>query len=697
MNAYRLYFNLLKSKHQSENLEGGKSTDSSKSASESENAQIDSSTNSSADSSTDSSTDLFKSEKSEKSEKYQLQPELINYLNHINENNILGYKTFSFLMSKPESEMTLEINEINNKNEICVNEYKAVIIPTNYNIFQQNNELILDQLTNYYYLQNSHEKILMYNTFKANLINMNQKYAKEINKFIAHPFMNNLNIKVSEVLVETLANIRRKVNDKYYSSSKKGITIASNLKSKFDKYKVIKLPKEIMYIIKHLSECFEEIKPKLKMNDKTHFYEMSISTELGEQILPIMCKHVYMVLNGENLYTISLECSDNGKCIYCGDALSSISFEDTTTLPTQIAELTYLLLELYGCDTSENQNSFLYIYNIIASLIPKFTTKDDVNFETKAQGVAALFCFNIIKSIPPVGNTNRIIKLITDIFILNKFDESKVEKILKSGILGDPNGIMRTLINKTDMYYYDIDIIFSYATEKIKELKEQGKMSEFNDLYLKLQTLLTKRDYALPDTKTKYKFIVNYTTLETNLKNKIELFKVYISKYCPAEGKLKHEFNKNICSNCGVDFNFKNIEEIYKKYIKSFTSKYNLKADIKMKPVHVQGFDLKNALKISNEDAKNKIKSHFNLNDIQFNELKQNVVYELPIILPTIKSWTHIFNYDFKVDDILKIIVFINNKELYTVIQPFRKQYELFENESTMVDDNDGEIVVDDD
>ena len=540
----------------------------------------------------------------------------------------------------------------------------------------------VDIKAEYNHLLNSHHNKLIYTNSKSNILIDNMNFIKSIKYLLSQPSLTHIS-KYSDYIkqfLEASANLRRHVDSIHYfvKNSKNNVLQTSNFTThqdsrRIDKYEVFKIPRDIIELINHVSYYFETIKKDLKLNEKTGHYELLVKNEENgkEQSIPILCKHNYMALNGESLYTISNECSLKGVCRFCGDSLESVSFEDTTTLPRTVAEFTYMLMDLYG-RSPDDQSIFIYIYNNIASLISQMVEKDDQNFDNKASSVAALFCYNVINNHPPKLKPTNFLLLLSETLAAVGFDERKIKNTLDSGILGDTKNIYESMIEKrnTTLYLAALDKVFNdFATKDIKDLKNKGdeQMQTFNNMYRQLRIDNLYLDEIIKNIKEKEKEIEKGDITPTRF-NTIMVFEGYVKQFCPGNNSLNHEFSSGKCKKCGINSDFKNTEEIYDKYSQEFNMNYDLKIENKFDVPKYEKVDIMPLIKKNPAEAKEKIIRKFNISENEFKILRQNIIRDFSTLIPTLQTWTHSDYEDWTVDEMLNMIVYLNNDELYSML-----------------------------
>ena len=537
---------------------------------------------------------------------------------------------------------------------------------------------ILGELNN-----NSTTDYLSYDKTKSELMSTNYNYKTTILTLLQSPIKESVskyfNIFAKFIsVVNTLHNHR--VIKPYIGTAKIPKTTFNNsFKSQFN---VIKVPREISDLIKNIQLYFSVIKNKLKLNEKTGYYEMIYNNAA----FPILCRHVYMTLNDENLYTISDECSINGSCKYCGDVLASIDFDDTTLLPSTIAELVYILLNKF--DSLDDEGIFLYMYNLLSSIIDKYVEFNDENFDGKAIAVCSLYCYAIFQEavreniLNPETLTSTFKKLATHCAEVG-WDEQKIDDLLKSGMFTNLDQIVRNLTTgfKAMGEIMEIEDIFQQTARKeIIELRSKDRLNEFMFLLrqAKIDSLILD-EYAKKISKyTDINYKISLKEFDTTKFDTFNIFSDIIEHNCIIHGV--HDYNGTVCKYCGLKKNLSNIEDIYNKYNIYFNTNFDMLPVVNFKPT-VKAEDkskLDNMLKKCKpfEKAVDHIKQLFNLNDNewkfmfkQINRLHYQIVSDIKtLIVNTVKEDIKLSN-----EDIIRLLVYLEetgiNKSLINCLK----------------------------
>jgi hypothetical protein len=511
------------------------------------------------------------------------------------------------------------------------------------NILNKNNVDIVSETNN---KLNCHHSFLTYQNFKSVLISKYPNLIDEINYFIQQPTDKtpSKNSDWFSKFIDAFITFykyqltRSHVNDNKVLEINETTLNKSKIKRNFN---VLVLPKDVVEIIRHINYYFKDIKDKLTFDEKTGFYMLLAELENGNKSnLPIMCKHVYMTLSGKSLYQISKECCLNGQCKYCGDSMISFADDDSTNIPPSIAELAYRLIEC--SDSSDDDATFLIMYNMFTAVIYSFVQPDDPAYENKATAIVSLYVYKILneliekniidRTIPPV---KKLISIIADNCTLVGWDEEKMEKLMRNEkIFGNIDVFVKILSGKTEKII-DLDdtlksIFNSESIQEIKQIKETGKLEEFNTLNeisilddVNFDFIQGIIDNIKTDYKTKNKPDDIYgTSVDT-----LELFEKIAPKYCPVN--YLHVFDGSECKYCGIKKDCSNAKKIYEKYEKIFNQKFDLDPINKLhkfKPFKQDIDPIETGLKeIKDDDIEQYIKSKLNLNNIEYNKVQSNM------------------------------------------------------------------------
>ena len=592
-----------------------------------------------------------------KSKLFRADETRLNFLNDISmtdEYPIGNFKILSIDKEEAETDDIFERTFVNSGTVIYTNgkyfDIKKRVKSTKLRRLEEKTNF--DLLTELVQNENPSHSFLSYDLCKADLLCTNYNYIHSINYYLQTPIKNSISNVFNKFakFIRVYNYYRHHLNFKEY---KKPGTIKFNYKvNKIkQKFAIQKIPHEISTMIRNIQINFENIKNLLTFDPKTGFYYYKYK----DSEFPVLCKHVYMTLDGENLYSISDQCANKGQCIYCGDSLASLAFDDTTILPKQIAELAFMVMGIFGC--GEDQQIFLYLYNFMSSIIDKFVKFDDELFSEKSIAICSLYSYELLRKSGFDGDTlvgyfRRLARNCSEV----GWDEAKIVNMLDSGIFGNIADMIDVLKNGLIVSTSEDDLnkIFeAFASKELKEIFANHEMEKFNDIFIQTIYDLAKLDNYVSKFKN-IKDNVPKTMLnlfENTAYDTFDIFKSLIQHNCPINSV--HVFVKGECKHCGFKSDMSNITEVYNKFSNTFNSVYD------MKPV--SKFN-------SNKFEENKVK----LDDILKKECKtfeQAVNHIKQVFEFSDKDWQPIYEkfngIMHQVEDLIKInLIIIDEKPL---------------------------------
>ena len=592
-----------------------------------------------------------------KSKLFRADETRLNFLNDISmtdEYPIGNFKILSIDKEEAETDDIFERTFVNSGTVIYTNgkyfDIKKRVKSTKLRRLEEKTNF--DLLTELVQNENPSHSFLSYDLCKADLLCTNYNYIHSINYYLQTPIKNSISNVFNKFakFIRVYNYYRHHLNFKEY---KKPGTIKFNYKvNKIkQKFSIQKIPHEISTMIRNIQINFENIKNLLTFDPKTGFYYYKYK----DSEFPVLCKHVYMTLDGENLYSISDQCANKGQCIYCGDSLASLAFDDTTILPKQIAELAFMVMGIFGC--GEDQQIFLYLYNFMSSIIDKFVKFDDELFSEKSIAICSLYSYELLRKSgfdadTLVGYFRRLARNCSEV----GWDEAKIVNMLDSGIFGNIADMIDVLKNGLIVSTSEDDLnkIFeAFASKELKEIFANHEMEKFNDIFIQTIYDLAKLDNYVSKFKN-IKDNVPKTMLnlfENTAYDTFDIFKSLIQHNCPINSV--HVFVKGECKHCGFKSDMSNITEVYNKFSNAFNSVYD------MKPV--SKFN-------SNKFEENKVK----LDDILKKECKtfeQAVNHIKQVFEFSDKDWQPIYEkfngIMHQVEDLIKInLIIIDEKPL---------------------------------
>lgn len=628
--------------------------------------------------------------------KYNLKPNELNYLNTFS-NNTYYKGTYlidsNFKIKNKQSETDLEYVfnnqkiQLKNSNQIIQSssDYYDIELNTD-NFIDIAEKQNMDFVAEINHLLNPLSTVLNYHASKPELIYKNPNLIDCINKFIQQSgdhstsLLFDLFAKFGETLAMLIKNDKLNVinfSNKTKYNNNHELWLNNQLKQEF---KIESLPKEVINIITHINYFFNEIKDKLKFNEKTGFYNIIYN---GNEY-PLICKHVYLSLLGKSQYEISALCCVNSQCKFCGDSMVDYYYDDEDNIPTSIATLVYKLIDLsYG---SNDDSLFRAVYIKCTSIILKFVNKTDEKYEDKATAIVSIFIFKIIKYLIQQNvilesskKVNSLIKLIVDYCLIVGWDNQKIESLLDNdNLFGDISDFKELLFPTKKQIENEetMEFIFNeYADKELKKIKNNNEMQKFNDTLLDM--ILDNVDYkkieSIIHTLQILSTIINENeTIFHTEHNTEDLFIKLIKNYCPEN--FIHEWNNQqgnrICKYCGIDEHYKKSLEIYEKYKNIFNNKYILSSENKLNNFKIISINKDEIVKklsaFKSSEIKNYIMKRLNISENEYKMIETNLFNIIPYIHSSLMNLLNIHDDiidDLPETDLIKLYLHIDQTE----------------------------------
>ena len=507
------------------------------------------------------------------------------------------------------------------------------------------------------------------------------------------------------MLIKTHKNNSLRITSKTNYKNKNNLWIDEKLNKKFN---VIKLPKHLTNIIYHINYYFNQIKDKLKFNEKTGFY--NITYENNEY--PLICRHTYLSLIGKSQYEISTLCCVNSQCKYCGDSMIDYYYDDESDIPNSVPVLVYKLIDL--SESSNDDDMFRNIFIKCTSVISKFVNKTDENYENKASAIVSIYIYKIIKEAIKQNQISEyskkvisLIKLITDYCVLVEWDNQKIETLLNNeNLFTDISSVTDLLFKdqKNNKVEDNIEYIFkNFSSNELKQFKKDNKLANFNDTLLNL--ILDNTDFKFINELIKTIELLSNVINENEIifsteNNTLDLFEKLIKYYCPEN--FIHDWNDKKCKHCGVLKNFENTPQIYEKYKLSFNNNFILSSENKLQKFKVTELNNEDITKKINSIKENEIKEHIikrlNISEDEYKIIDQRMFEVMPYIQSYILNELTISKDYFEKlteKDILRLYIYLDKTSdnnmieifKYCLLKPtfyFKKQ-----NSTNLYEDND--------
>lgn len=342
----------------------------------------------------------------------------------------------------------------------------------------------------------------------------------------------------------------------------------------FNRFPVIKLPREIYDKIMNIEKHFQDIKGKLKLHGDGFYYFKEV---------PVICLHQYMLLNGASSAEVSHRCYSRGVCCYCGQDLENyneVLNDNLTTISSS------LILRFCGA-INENINAqplYFKLYAILNNIVNEHNK--NLNTNAKIDAFSALFVLKLLKQAKR-GGIKLKAKKVTELSDKIAFycsnvgwNETQIKNALKTFFrsIENADSLIRSFI-----YSDNLDLLFTVLpatilmnlNEKhennqqnteydktVQALYKSGKINEYNE---KLKELLLKIWHYNYEQLTEEKQEYTTTNPANNAKNSgFNFFRIIWRYFCPVN--YRHEFKKGFCSFCGIDKNGDNLKEIYNKF-----------------------------------------------------------------------------------------------------------------------------------
>lgn len=345
-----------------------------------------------------------------------------------------------------------------------------------------------------------------------------------------------------------------------------------------NKYKIVAIPKDIMKIFNRITADYKEALKYLFLNEKIGYYCYKYDENT---IIPVICKHQIMLLEGVNTIDIANECYKNGLCKYCGQEMIAYNQAESISLHPTAVSLIILFSECFKENISEEE-----IIHIVSNFIIKRLEKDNINFYSNDQciGYTCLYILKLINLCKPTFKMidykirTLINKISNNLSILGK-SEQDIKNILESDMFGDIDSVITLLkseISKDDKGVSVTgiiaeDVLFNSINDREPKTKIQKLYIEdkwrlydicklFEKEYNKLYNVSKYTDYDLTSNATVY-----FDTIHNKI-NSIGFifFQIMGEHYCPVN--IIHEYKNNVCIHCGLNKDGKNAEKIYNKY-----------------------------------------------------------------------------------------------------------------------------------
>lgn len=472
-----------------------------------------------------------------------------------------------------------------------------MVYTRNYNMIPDSN--VVDYLYNLYYMNNVNRNVLSLNQFRSvihanyfsnpNLTDENKEIIRKVLNLIScgvfHPRSENY-----EQYMPLLSYIQSHHNCVGYC---KPISHVSYHDQKIkNKYTIYKLDRELGIKFTRIGRYFNEIKKMLEFNPENGYYSYKVVVNNRELLIPVVCKHEYMILEKVSLVKMAMECYRCGKCKYCGQDLLAYHEQVKESLPSKVYELIYKFNDCISENIDEESNTYLLfnmIYDTVRNQLKDVTVK---NYEAFTVGIAAVFLYKvyIVSKERGITYNNKIGKFLDSVreYTTNVgWSQENVNEIINSDVFPNLDNIesmiLENVISKNVIHSEILPISVMFGTpiapgEKI-DVKPKNK---FQELWMKGQECVDKFNELIDRgmlARWKYGKIVELGHKSVNFNWKLKDIEPVIIKngenfwnlsckyYCPVfDGNTIHKFVKGVCSKCGLKSDFSNKDVVYEKH-----------------------------------------------------------------------------------------------------------------------------------
>lgn len=367
----------------------------------------------------------------------------------------------------------------------------------------------------------------------------------------------------------------------YYIDKCKNLTHYKTKKEMTDnKYKIVSIPKDIAKLFNKLTAYFEEAIKYLKLDEKTGYYCYHHPDNV---IIPVVCKHIVLLMKGVNPIDVANECYKDGICKYCKQDMIAYNQMETLTLPPSASSLVISFAECFKSGLSTET-----IIHIVMNYCIRRLDKLGVSIYSgdECVGFTAIFILRLIKI------TSQHFKLID--YKIKGLTQKISQKL---ALLGKSEEDVKNMLENNDIFG-DIENVNIQLLSALEESKNKNKNNEFSvdaeDVLFnspknrtpinKIQELYLNNKYELYKTvlavKILYNSLYNWKFDDKNLidisdifrddiKLKIntigfKFFQLTYKFYCPVN--MIHHYDNNKCKYCGLLKNGDNSDDIYNKY-----------------------------------------------------------------------------------------------------------------------------------
>lgn len=568
---------------------------------------------------------------------------------------------------------------------------------------------------------NRKRNILLQNEYKARLV---AKFPENDEDFrYIYPLLKNgviytspknkediIKMRKLATFIPWLAYVYEHQHNKQYVISKSPVNM--KLPSIKEKVIIVEIPRDIQKKLMRPGRYFNELSKILQYNEQNGFYSYLVDGKL----IPVMCIHEYMTYQGKLSSEIAQLCYKDGFCKYCGQELVAYHEKLDDNVPVKMYDIIYKFISAINLNVDDIMllHSF---YSLIGSCIDSIKHRTNIfnnNYETVVVAYTGVYLYAVYKRTKNdiKYNTSKINKFIDDanIYWLDVgWSKSQVNQLIEDNSIlpnldGVPDIIKTCLFQVDNKLYADIvpasvllgrlinprEDITTDGLDKLQKIFIQSfkngeyfigsPMDKFNkEFNIKLLSIwrylnIKKVIKNIKNVKTSSKPLLLKCTVNKDYE---KFWNAMYKQYCPASNINIHEFVKGKCKWCDLKTDYKNMKNVYDKYIDVISSTFL------QIPSLISTTSLKIKTLYTEEDI-NKFDVHVLDSDVPVNVDKLSFLpissVEKNILINRLNNYINklnnlindILNIDIKVksiDHLKKIFAFIVGKNVMNPVQ----------------------------
>lgn len=377
-------------------------------------------------------------------------------------------------------------------------------------------------------------------------------------------------------------------------------------KSIIEVNKILSIPDELHKKLWKISKYFPEIKEQLTFNESNGYYCYKVE----DVMIPILCIHEYMALDGQSLELISLKCYLDGKCKYCSQEISAYHNLYNEDLPPIIYSIILRFIDTI-LDDIDVDGLNVSLFDNVYAMITRLRKTGGSFTEQMITALTALYLYKVYLTCKSKINFNPVKTM--------KYNDAMTKYCAAVGWSGN---IINSILND-DKYLPDttmmVDLIkgFSYTTNikytdtlmlsilfnkginplseyklepttELQKLYVAGKIPLLTDALMKARAKLWDMN-IVSSTIDKIKEIPLNCSIEkirlTVIKNGQTFWDIVHKWYCPVSPNNMHKNDKGACKYCGYKSDGSNKQFVYDKYQIVINNQCTLKPQLNLSGV----------------------------------------------------------------------------------------------------------------